>query len=136
MNTTKINIGVNSFIAQQLNNRHARSAWDKAVTAYALELVETLDDWDKEPQSVAELKEMLLNGASSWRAYSWGGSSLIYARDIAERVCTPSELKRVLDRDGSLREPNTRESWPDVQTRALDQAANLICGIARNFFNA
>lgn len=45
MTTTNINTGVNSFIAQQLNTRKDKSAWSKAVTAYALELVETLDNW-------------------------------------------------------------------------------------------
>ena len=39
-------------------------------------------------------KKDLLNGASDWNQYSWGGCSLIYNSDIAERVCSPSKLKR------------------------------------------
>lgn len=35
-----------------------------------------------------------LEGRTDRSAHSWGGSSLIYDHDIAERVCTPSELKR------------------------------------------
>ncbi len=31
---------------------------------------------------------------------------------------------------------NAREHWLDVQARALYQAANLICNIANNYFNA
>lgn len=137
METTKINTGVNFFIASQLNHRNDRSAWGKAVTLYALELVETLDDWGKQPASVAELRDMLLNGASDWSAYSWGGSSLIYNQDIAERVCTPSELKRATRMDGTLRDmANAREHWLDVQARALYQAADRVCKIAYEYFNA
>lgn len=137
MANSSINTGVNFFIASQLNNRLDRSAWDKAVTAYALELVETLYNWDKQPASVAELRDMLLNGASDWNAYSWGGSSLIYNQDIAERVCTPSELKRATRMDGTLRDmANAREHWLDVQARALYQAANRVAKIAYEYFNA
>ena len=95
-----------------------RSAWSKAVKSYALEL---LDGLDGEYRAVA-----LLNGAESWRAYSFGGCSLIYDAEIAERVCSPSELKR--KRGGELA-PNARESWLDCQARCLSQAARLI---ARN----
>lgn len=136
MNKTKTNTGVNSFTAQQLNARRDKSAWSKAVTAYALELVDTLDNWDKQPESVAELREMMLNGAADWAAYSWGGSSLIYNSDIAERVCTPSELKRVTTKNGLRDMANAREHWLDVQARALYQAANLVCSIACKYFNA
>ena len=138
METTKsaINTGVNSFIAQQLNAHNDKSAWNKAVTAYALELVETLDNWDKQSENIAELREMLLNGASDWSAYSWGGSSLIYNGDIAERCCTPSELKRVTNKNGLRDMANAREHWLDVQARALYQAATLVCNIANEYFNA
>jgi hypothetical protein len=61
----------------------------------------------------------LLNGASNWDQYSWGGCSLICDRDIAIRLCTPSELKKT--RNGERR-PNDREMWLDTQTRALRQA--------------
>lgn len=127
---------VTTAITNELNARKDKSAWSKAVTAYALELVETLDNWDKQPESVAELREMILNGAADWNAYSWGGSSLIYNQDIAERVCTPSELKRVTTKNGLRDMANAREHWLDVQARALYQAANLICNIANNYFNA
>lgn len=98
-----------------------RSAWGKGVTAYALELLEEFEEnhgTDAEPTI-----EKMLNGASSWSQYSWGGSSLIYDCDIAERLCTPSELKKT--RNGERR-PNSREEWLDTQARALYQAANRI----------
>jgi hypothetical protein len=60
--------------------------------------------------------------------YSYGGCSLIYDCDIAERLCSPSELKRT--RDGE-RSPNAKEEWLDVQARALYQAARLVMRAAK-----
>lgn len=121
-------------ILDELNARKCRGAWDKAVNAYAVELVESLDNWDKQPENVAELREMLLNGADDWKAYSWGGSSLIYNQGIAERLCSPSELKRVTNKNGLREFPNRREHWLDVQARALYQAANRVECIAAKYF--
>jgi hypothetical protein len=94
-----------------------RSQWQKAVKAYALEMLEGLED-DQPPTT-----ENLLNGADNWSAYSYGGSALIYDTDIAARLCTPSELKR---KKGGELPPNQAETWLDCQTRALVQAARLI----------
>lgn len=109
-----------------IENMKARSAWDRGVKEYAYELVEGLEV-EEIPADSQELKSLLLNGADTWKQYSWGGSSLIYDFDIAERLCTPSELKRV---KGGERRPNSREEWLDVQARALLQAANRICRLA------
>lgn len=110
-------------IKKNLETRKDRSAWDKGVTVYALEMLddvaENIDYDGKEPETRAELKEKALNGAADWSQYSWGGSSLIYDCDIAERLCTPSELKKTR---GGERRPNGREEWLDVQARALQQA--------------
>ena len=127
---------ISTAIIAELNTRKDRSAWNKGVTEYAIELAESLDNWDKQPEGVAELREMMLNGADDWKAYSWGGSSLIYNQDIAERLCSPSELKRVTNKNGLRDYPNSREHWLDVQARALYQAANLVATIANKFFNA
>lgn len=109
-----------------IENMKARSAWDRGVKEYAYELVEGLEV-EVIPADSQELKSLLLNGADTWKQYSWGGSSLIYDFDIAERLCTPSELKRT---KGGERRPNSREEWLDVQARALLQAANRICILA------
>ena len=105
-----------------------RSAWDRGKKEYALELLEDLKEhisyYGRLPESSAELREWLLNGAANWSEYSWGGCSLIYNGDIAERLCCPSELKKT--RNGERR-PNSREEWLDAQARALYQAANRIC---------
>ena len=62
-------------------------------------------------------------GASDWQQYSEGGCALVYDADIAERLCSKSELKRVR---GGERQPNARETWLDCQARALGQAASLV----------
>lgn len=114
-------------IAKALQERKDRSAWDKGVTVYALELIEEVadyvDDLDRE-----NCKCVLLNGAADWKQYSYGACSLIYDEDIARRVCTPSELKR--KHNGAL-EPNSRETWLDVQARALCQAYKRIADVIR-----
>lgn len=109
-------------IKKRLEERKDRSAWDKAVTMYALEL---LDDIANDEEVT---KNILLNGAEDWKQYSWGGSSLIYDCDIAERTCSPSELKKTHNGE---RRPNAREEWLDVQARALHQACNRILQLAK-----
>jgi hypothetical protein len=120
-------------IREALENRKTRSAWDLAVTTYAAEIIDDLylDDNTEFHGSPADRK-MLLNGASDWWQYSWSGCSLIYNNDIAERVCCPSEYRRCLRADGSLKEsPNGNEHWLDVQGRALYQAEALILRIVK-----
>lgn len=116
---------------QSIESEKQRSAWDKGVTQYALELVEQLGEQINggyfEELDLTESKKVraaLLNGAADWSQYSWGGSALIYNSDIAERLCNPSELKKT--RNGERR-PNSREEWLDTQARALFQAANRVC---------
>ena len=110
-------------IRTEIQSRKNRSAWDKGVEEYAEELLDSIEERatyeHKEPQNATELKKWALNGASDWRAYSYGGCSLIYDRDIAKRLCNPTELKRT--RNGARR-PNNRETWLNVQARALTQA--------------
>lgn len=110
-------------IRKALEERKDRSAWNKGVTVYALELLEVYEERAKyegrNAEDRKEFREWIKNGADGWEAYSWGGSSLIYNGDIAERLCCPSELKKT--RNGERR-PNSREEWLDVQARALYQA--------------
>lgn len=116
---------------QSIESEKQRSAWNKGVTQYALEMVEQLGEQINggyfEELDLTESKKVraaLLNGAADWSQYSWGGCSLIYDGDIAERLCCSSELKKT--RNGERR-PNSREEWLDVQARALFQAANRVC---------
>ena len=121
----------------ELEARKDRSAWDKGVTLYAVELVEELRERaeyeGRNPEAGKECREWMLNGAQDWNAYSWGGSSLIYNGDIAERLCTPSELKKT--RNGERR-PNSREEWLDTQARALFQACNRVARVYRSIVTA
>jgi hypothetical protein len=114
--------------------RRYRSAWDQGVRLYAIELLDQLQEaieggwlYDDDLFSPNVLRRALLNGASSWNEYSEGGCSLICDLDIAQRLCTPSELKKTLNGE---RNPNSRESWIDVQSRALNQAAMRITSAA------
>lgn len=111
--------------------RNARSAWKRGVYDYALMLLDNRSDLAD--FHVNGLKEELLNGASDWQEYSCGGCALIYDGDIAEALCTPSELKRC---DYGRLRPNSREEWLDVQTRALYQAYHRIVRIVKAFENA
>lgn len=115
----------------ELQARKDRSAWDKGVTAYAVGLLDNYQDRaeyeGREAASCKELEGWLLNGASTWSEYSWGGSALIYNGDIAKRLCNPSELKRTHNGE---RRPNSREEWLDTQARALAQAAKRLIDAA------
>ena len=109
----------------RLESTNNRSAWNKGVNDYAIDLLDTLTEYPEivENGRRADVEAALLNGAKNWSVYSWGGCSLIYGQDIAKALCTPSELKKT--RNGERR-PNSREEWLDVQARALYQAANLV----------
>tara|TARA_Y100000114_G_C11732708_1_gene314479 strand:- start:105 stop:494 length:390 start_codon:yes stop_codon:yes gene_type:complete len=109
-----------------------RNAWARGVKDYALELLENLES---NPSLINEFNEGmpirekdLLNGASDWEAYSYGGCSSIYNEDIAERLCTPSELRKTRNGD---RNPNVNEDWMQCQARALGQASRLVLRAAK-----
>ena len=102
---------------ENMKKLFARSAWDKGVYDYAFDILEPLGD---ELENVKA--DTLMNGASSWKDYSYGGCALICDDDIAKRMCTPSEYKKYLNAG-----PNSKLSDSDywlgnVQTRALFQA--------------
>lgn len=113
-----------------LENKKCNSKWENAVKEYAIELLETIEEnegKDYEFYGSPADKKMLLNGASDWKEYSEGGCSLIYNNEIAERLCTPSELKKTKN---GLNNPNASENWIDCQARALFQAYELITRLA------
>lgn len=113
-------------LLNKLEKLTPRSAWSSAVVSDSLDLVENLN-CSEIPNNWKDLKKLLLNGAADWSAYSYGGCALVYNGDIAEHYCTPSEVRRVTRKDGTISEfANKTENWLDVQARALWQAARLI----------
>ena len=113
-------------LLNKLEKLTPRSTWRRAVVSDSVDLVDSLD-CSEIPNNWEELKKLLLNGAADWSAYSYGGCALVYDEDIARHYCTPSELRKVTHKDGTISEQaNARENWLDVQARALNQAARLI----------
>lgn len=110
---------MNTTLENKVNAIKPASAWRRGVKEYALEMIESAEI----ELTLENAKQTLLNGAKDWSQYSFGGCTSIYDADIAERLCSPSELKR---KKGGDLQPNSRESWLDVQSRALYQACNLI----------
>ena len=121
----KINFGTMKKALETLESRKDRSAWNRGVTAYARELLSDVVEnveraYCAAPQTRDEFCRIARNGAGTWREFSYSACALVYDGDIAKRLCTPSELKK--KRGGELN-PNSKETWLDVQTRALNRAA-------------
>ena len=99
------------------------SAYKRGIKKYTDELLDNLEEmariYKRLPKDEKELKEWLLNGTTDCKYYSYTYCSLKYDSQIAKRLCTPSELKK---KEGGRLAPNRRESWWDVQTRALRDA--------------
>lgn len=117
---------------KQIEQWKPRSAWDKGVKglmfmlAYdAIEQRKTnieLDDLINivnRPQDLHECARLL----------SYGGMLLIWDCEIAELLCTPSELRR--NKHGELK-PNRHENWCDVQARACYKALRRLQAIIKN----
>ncbi len=125
-------------IAYNLTHRrgqeYTRSAWNRGVNAYALELIEKLKESIKyadhnEPELPYISEAAMLNGAHNWQQYSDGGCALIYEGDIAARLCTASEIYRYKGGKGA-----PAGGWLTVQARALKQAAARILDEKRKTF--
>lgn len=103
-----------------------RSAWNKGVKMYAYEIVDYVAYYVEEIE-FSSAEKVLLNGAQNWMEYSEGGCALVYDWDIAQRLCAPYELKALTRKDGTLRyKPNNRETWIELQARALHQACYMV----------
>ena len=107
-------------VRERLKSRNDKSARDRGVTLYALEMLDDIEERTNDIELNSDnLLSIALNGASDWREYSYGACSLIYDEDIAKRLCTPSELKR---KDNGRLPPRRGEMWLDAQAVALKQA--------------
>ena len=127
-----------NFLSGKANEKllKSHSCWKKGVIGYYLsdlidKFKEICEKKEGIPDTTAELKKWILNGADSWREYSYTDRSLIYDSDIAEILCTPSELKR--NKHGE-RKPNRDEEWLDVQARALLEASWYLGLFYRSYY--
>jgi hypothetical protein len=103
-----------------LENLKTRGAWANGVKCYAFDLLNQFDEFCSYDENAPEFSEKtLLNGAANWLQYAEGGCGLCYNSAIAERLCNTTELKRT---QGGAKEPNSRETWLQVEARALSQA--------------
>ena len=108
-------------------DNYPRAKWARGVREYALEML--VDLWytfqlkDARLNRYSTIEKAILCGARDWKQYSTSGCTLYTNRDIAARLCTPAEFIRVKEGEKA---PNSRESWIDVQARALYQAARLV----------
>ena len=120
-----------SDLLTALNNHKVRSAWDKGVKEYAIEIVENNSEENDDITSVDDVLNYARDKHESLfsiaQMQSHGGCFDIYDEVIAEQLCSPSEFKRAHYKDGSIKQmANARESWLDVQGRAIYQAYVLI----------
>ena len=116
------NMEIANKIFNRIEHLNPRSAWNRGVMRYALELVNSIDVGEE----ITEKK--MLRGAKDWKEYSEGGYAFIYDELICRRLCAPSEIKKT---HNGKRRPNKQETWLDVQARALYQAAQLVMKIKK-----
>ena len=117
-----------TLLRARVESVRARSAWDKGVKTFAIDLLDKYDDlclyYEQEGRECpAFCLSTVLDGCKDWEQYCYWGKALIYDGDIARSLCTPSELYR---NDYGIKSPNGTELWMDVQVRAYYQAWNLI----------
>lgn len=113
------------------------SYWYRGVKNYAECLLDNLpDDYCMILANNQDLEEhlkiftkLLLNGANNWKQYSYGGNAFIYNEEIAVALCNPSEYRKTKRGE---KQPNSYETWLDVQARALYQAERLITSVIRD----
>lgn len=105
-----------------LESMPVRSAWQRGVKAYARDLIANIDG-----QRVT--RDTLLNGAEDWTQWAEGGCGLVYDTKIAERLCTPSELRK---KRGGVLPPRKDTSWLELEARAAAQAAHWLIRIYGN----
>lgn len=110
-----------------IENESYRTHWKQAVRDYALEMISTCDK-----KNITSYKELLnhvdaarMSDYAIAKDLSEGGCFEICDAAIAKRLCTPSQLKRYMRKDGTVRDlPDA--SWIDVQTHAIYQAIFLL----------
>lgn len=123
-----------------------RGQWAKAVNEDARSMIAVLIEEADDREPITNADDLTADALNLPRDNDWitkgkkgseklwkltkysseGGCFLCYNSQIAERYSNPTELKRS---NGGVKDPNRRESWIDVQTRAIYQAIILILDI-------
>ena len=76
-----------------------RGQWNKATAYYADFLLDSYIEICKwcanQNEAIPDLSlDLVLNGASGWHQYSYGGCALVYDGDIAKVVFTPAQFAK------------------------------------------
>lgn len=130
MKATRENI---QRVRTEVENSKQRSAWGRGVQAYALNLLDDFEEWAdwrrEDGKGLLNIDERTaLNGAKDWEQWAFGGCGLCYDAYIAERLCTPSELRKTR---GGMFPPSGANSWLLVEARAVRQAWAMIAATVR-----
>lgn len=103
----------NKELYDRIKQMDEPTAWVQGIKEQALDMIEQAEV----ELTKTNLKKELLNGASDWSEYSYGGNALIYDWDIAARYRPQSEF---------INNPNAYENWLDLQARVIEQAYIMI----------
>ena len=85
-----------SFLSIPFNSQFA-----KVIKFYSFFLLDKLQEDYKDFQP-SKLSDILLNGSSSWREYSYNGNALIYNEDLENLLLKPNARKYHPSIDGSV----------------------------------
>lgn len=82
--------------AIEQEQKKARSAWRKGVCTYALIIIDSANDLENaiSDNSGNLIRRSLLNGATDFKEYSYGGCAFIENEMIARTLCNNTEYKR------------------------------------------
>lgn len=124
----KITMGeLREALGAYYDKKKPRGAWNTGVKEYAESLLCDGEISSSESfGSVKELEKALLDGCEDWKEYSYNGMSLIYNYHICKALCPISEQRK---KQFGMLPPNSRETWLDVQARALFQAGIIIARV-------
>ena len=129
MKATKANI---ETIRKAIEAMIPRSAWDRGVKAYALDILREFDEWREFSESQGETlpnmdEHTALNGAKDWKQWSEGGCGLVYNHAIAERLYTPARVARLPKGfDGLAEEVRAvKRAWQLI-SRTIEHSAPLL----------
>ena len=81
--------------------RMPNTQYSKVVKFYSFFLLDKLQEDYKDFQP-SKISDILLNGSSSWREYSYDGNALIYNEDLENLLLKPNAQKYHPSVDGSV----------------------------------